>query len=462
MKPIIDSGYKLLHDGSIALSQIETNGIRIDTDYLGEAIISTDNRIKNLTLKMRNDKIFKLWRKTFGQRTNMGSREQLGSILFGVMKILCSSFTETGKPKTDISVLEGINLKFVRRFTRLAKLKDVKVKYLQSILQLSVDGYLHPVFNLHLVRTFRSQSNDPNFHNIPVRDPMLAELVRRAFIARRNHQIAETDYRGVEIASTTCYHKDPRMISYIKDDTKDLHRDEAALIYKLRKNQVTKDTRYCGKNMFVFPEFYGDWYLKCAKNLWEAINKMKLKTVKGTPLRKHLRKKGIIKLGACDPKKKPKEGTFEKHIQEIEDDFWDELFPVYREWKEDWYDDYLEKGYFDTLTGFRIEGIMSRNEVINYPAQGTAFHFLLWSLIRIQKLLKKYRMRSLLVGQIHDSIVGDVFRKELRNYLEICQQVMTLDIRKYWKWINIPLKIEAEVAPVGGNWYEKEKVIIRR
>ena len=69
-------------------------------------------------------------------------------------------------------------------------------------------------------------------------------------------------------------------------------------------------------------------------------------------------------------------------------------------------------------------------------------------------------MKSLIVGQIHDSIVGDVHRKERRNYLEICKQVMTIDVRKHWPWIIVPLSIEAEVAPVGGSWYEKKEVKI--
>ena len=119
-----------------------------------------------------------------------------------------------------------------------------------------------------------------------------------------------------------------------------------------------------------------------------------------------------------------------------------------------------EVSYFDTLTGFRIEGLYKRNEVINYPVQGSAFHWLLWSLIRIQKLLKKYKMKSLLVGQIHDSIVGDVHKKELRDYLDIVKQVMTIDVRKHWEWIIVPLRIEAEVAPVGGSWFDKKEVKI--
>ena len=53
---------------------------------------------------------------------------------------------------------------------------------------------------------------------------------------------------------------------------------------------------------------------------------------------------------------------------------------------------------------------------------------------------------------------GKGYRYKLK--MEICQQVMTVDIRKHWKWINVPLSIEAEVAPLGGTWFDKKEVKI--
>ncbi len=460
MKPITNKGYKLLHDGCIALSQVEANGIKIDTKYVNKAIANTDRKIKRLTARMKEDKIFKLWRKQFGRKTNMGSGEQLGKILFSVLGFPCPARTKTKKPKVDVTTLSGIDLDFVRDFTQLGKLKKARTTYLQGILRETVDGFIHPFFNLNLVQTFRGSSDHPNFHNQPIKDPQIKKLVRRAFIARPNHRIVETDYSGAEICCATCYHKDPRMIAYIKDETKDLHRDMAMKCYMIPKEQVSWDARDTGKNMFVFPQFYGDYYIHCARSMWEALIHRHIKTTDGLSIIKHLKRMGIKSLGECDPDSDPLPGTFEKHVRGVEDKFWGEWFKVYGRWKEDWYYAYLKKGYFDTLTGFRIEGLYRRNEVINYPVQGSAFHWLLWSLIRIQKLLKKYKMRSLLVGQIHDSIVADVHKKEVRDYLSIVNQVMTIDVRKHWKWIIVPLSIEAEAAPVGGSWYEKEEVKI--
>ncbi len=460
MKPITNSAYQLLHEGCIALAQVEYNGIKIDVEYLNKSIKRTSYQINKLSDNLKRDKIYKTWRKEKGSKTNLQSRAQLSDILFRVMKLKCLSHTPAGRPQANEESLKATGLSFVKDYLQIEKLKNARSTYLYGISREVVDGFLHPSFPLNFVRSYRGSSRNPNFTNIPVRDPEFAELIRTAFIARKNHRIIEIDFKGIEICSAACYHEDPRMISYIKNPKLDLHRDMAAQIYMLKKNQVTKDTRYCGKNKFVFPQFFGDWYLSCAQHLWEAISAMKLKTVDGLSLRKHLKREGIKRLGRCDPEQIPRKGTFEYHLKEIEDDFWNNRFKIYNQWKKDWYKRYLSKGYFDYLTGFRVEAFLNRKQVINYPVQGTAFHWLLWCLIQIQKQMNKYKMKSKIVGQIHDSIVGDIYKRERKDYLEIVKQVIYEDIRKHWPWIIVPLLVEVEMCPVNGNWYQKREIQI--
>ena len=81
----------------------------------------------------------------------------------------------------------------------------------------------------------------------------------------------------------------------------------------------------------------------------------------------------------------------------------------------------------------------------------------LWSLIQLNRWLRKNKMRSKIVGQIHDSIVADVHEDELEDYLAQAKQIMTQDLLKKWKWIIVPLDVEAEVTPVDGTWYEKKE-----
>jgi DNA polymerase I-like protein with 3'-5' exonuclease and polymerase domains len=153
-------------------------------------------------------------------------------------------------------------------------------------------------------------------------------------------------------------------------------------------------------------------------------------------------------------------GTFIAHIKKVEFDFWNRRFKVYKQWKDSWWEEYQRTGQAQTLTGFVFDGLYDRKKIINYPIQGTAFHCLLWSLIRLQKLLMKKRMKSLIVGQIHDSIVADVPAKEKDDYLELANRVMTVDIKKHWNWITTPIEVEAEVTPLNRSWFEKEEVKI--
>jgi len=318
------------------------------------------------------------------------------------------------------------------------------------------------MFSLHTARTYRSSSESPNFQNFPVRDKEMSEIVRSLFIGSKNHILVENDFKGAEVVVSACYHKDPIFIEYITTPGKDMHKDMAAQIYMLKPEQVDKDTRYGAKNRFVFPQFYGDFYVACARNLWEWIQKGKLKSPKGDSLYDHLKRKGITELGDCNPEEEPRDGTFEKHLKEVENDFWNRRFMAYGKWRKKWYRDYLDKGYFDMLTGFRVHGSFNRNSAVNYPVQGSAFHCLLWALIRVNRMLIKRKMKSMVVGQIHDSLIGDVAIDELKDYLEIVEEVVTVQLPKAYKWLTVPLEVEYEIAPEKGNWFQKKPTVFRK
>lgn len=457
MRVNLADGYRLLHEGTLALSRVERNGIRVDTAYLDAKYEETTASIKEKERRLKKHETYKIWKKAYGDKMNLGSRPQLGHVLFKIRKF---PYPHGGKPeryKVDESTLSYIKDEFVQDYLGIEKLKKAKSTYIQGIRREVVDGLLHPMFGLNMAVTYRSNCEVPNFQNIPIRNKEVSKLVRSAFIPRKGHILLELDYSGIEVRVAACLNKDPVLIEYILDKTKDMHRDMAMECYMLTKEQVDKDSRYNAKNKFVFPQFYGDWYKSCAAQLWEAIEKMHLKTAdKGVPLSKHLRRKGIDRLGECDPKKDPVPGTFEYHIKEVEDHFWNERFQAYTEWKNDWYRRYRKRGYFEIPTGFRCSGLFSRKETINYPIQGAAFHCLLWSLIRLNKWLLKHKMRSMIVGQIHDSIILDVHKKEYRVVLQKAREIMTQELLKYWDWIIVPLEIEAEASDV--NWFLKEKV----
>jgi len=137
------------------------------------------------------------------------------------------------------------------------------------------------------------------------------------------------------------------------------------------------------------------------------------------------------------------------------------MFPEYGKWRERWIDQYNKKGYFDMITGFRVEGVISKYQLGNYPIQGPAFHCLLWSLIQVHKLWDSRRtdgFQSLIIGQIHDELTTDEAEDEFNRNQEEIPKIMSEEIRKAWPWIVVPLEVETDATPVGGNWYEKKGV----
>lgn len=436
------------------MAQIEANGIRIDTAYLDAALEKVAKRIKRLDGKLRDDPLWSKWRRRFGAKANLGNRRQLGEVLKAEGFRTDRVTAKTGAMAVDDEFLVKVDHPFAKMYLEAEKQRKVKATYLEGIKREVVDGRLHPFFNLNTVRSFRSSSSEPNFTNLPIRDPEQGKVIRQAFVPDDDCLLVENDFKTLEVNISCCYHHDQALIEYVSNPKKDLHKDLASQIYLLPKEEVSKDCRYCGKNGFVFPSFYGSYWAQIAPRMWEMIADKKLTNGDGASLFDHLKGKGIRKLGSCDPEQRD-EGTFAAHVRQVESHFWTKRFPTYNQWKKDTWEAYQKAGGFEYLTGFYVRGIYAKNDVLNYAIQGSAFHCLLWVLIRLQRWLNKHRMRSKIVGEIHDSIIASVHKDELQDYLSKVRELVSVDLPKAWPWICVPMTIEAEVALE--NWHQKRE-----
>ena len=457
MVPRTSEAYDLLHQGAIVLAEVESNGMCIDVEYIERTIKRTTRRVNRMVETLQTSEVGKLWKETFGSQMNFGSNEQLGTILFGKMGFTCPKKTKGGKFSTDEESISTVDHPFVSEYLEVKKVKKAVNENLRGILREVVEEKIHCFFNLHTVQTYRSSSEAFNFQNIPIRDPYISQLIRQAFIARPGRQLIEIDFSGAEVRVGACYHKDPVMIEYILDPAKDMHRDMAMECFQLPQSEITKPIRHCGKNQFVFPEFYGDWYKDCAKIMWKSVDKIPLVTTSGKSVREHLNSLGMGQLGDLESKEGPAPGTFADRIRQVEAKFWGERFRVYDQWKKNWFEEYRHKGWFETLTGFVCQGYMERNQVVNYPVQGSAFHCLLWSLIRIQNEIHRRGMKTMICGQIHDSMVCDVVPEERDEFIEMCHQTIRTRLPRRWEWLIVPMEAEVEASPVGGTWADKKK-----
>jgi len=452
--------YRLLHEGVLAFSRAERQGLRIDLEYCRKTQKKLTQQIKNLEKELFQTKFYKDWKKSLGgKRPNINSNSQLGDYLYKTKGIEPPKTTPTGQGSTDKESLTQLDIPEIKDLLRMRKLKKLRDTYLKGFMKEQVDGFIHPHFNLHRARTFRSSSSAPNFQNIPKRDSEAQEICRRALYPRKGFQLLEVDYSGIEVCISACYHKDPTMIKYIKDPESDMHGDMAKQIFGVENFDRTRKghdmLRSAAKNGFVFPQFYGDYYGNNAYDLaikwgelpedrrWRKSDGVEIED--GYTLGEHLIKRNLQGLD-----------SFTEHIKQIEDDFWGRRFRVYNEWKKSWYKQYKKDLYIEMLTGFRCHGPMSENDATNYPIQGTAFHCLLWSFIKMDKVLRAKKMKSRVIGQIHDSIVLDVHPKELDRVLSLLRTVMIDKLKQHWPWIIIPLDIDADLSPVDESWQEME------
>jgi len=446
--------YLLLHKGLLALARAERQGMRIDVEYCQRKMIHLARKIKHLQSQFMESKLHAIWQRIYEKNVNLQSDPQLTKILYTIMKIKPTKLTDNGQGATDEEALKQLGIPELEKLIEIRKLLKVRNTYLSAFEREQVNGILHPFFNLHTVITYRSSSQSPNFQNIPKKDAYSMKLCRQAIYARPGHYIFSIDYAGIEVRMACIYTEDEKLIY----DTLhgDMHKDMAIELYMLngldKSHRGEKNLRQGGKNGFVFPEFYGDYYGNCAIGLlkWAEISELK----DGTPALAHLANKGLITLN--------KEGVvknsdkFIEHVKNVEDMFWNERYRTYNKWKNTWWNTYQKKGYFDMYTGFRCSGVMNKKDACNYPFQGSAFHCLLWSFIRADEVAYAEGWGSKLFGQIHDEMLLDTHPDELKMVSGRIQQIMCKELPEAWDWITVPLEVEADVCEVDRPWSEKK------
>lgn len=461
----LKEAYKFFHEGELTLDEMSMNGIHVDVPYLRKQYDTLlPQRIAYYEDRLKEYPEVAKWMKRAGKDWSPDSDPQLQKVLYDQM----GYDPPDGKRKVDRDTILELGVPFADELINWKKFSQCRNTFVNGLLQEQVDGVIHTDIGLIIPKTYRSSCSMPNLQNQPKRDEFISRIVRKSFIPRPGFQFTDYDFKGMEVCVSCCYHCDENMIRDVSDPNRDMHWDSIVdcFILEWEYSEIDKDTakalRYCGKNKFTFPQFYGRWWKDCADALWTEIDNYELPN--GLTVRRHLARKGITRLGRVFETKRgeqyPEPGTFYEHIKKVEDRFWDERYPTYRDWKKRWYRQYKNTGQFQMLTGFIERSMLSKNDVTNHPIQGTGFHVLLKSAILGQKELAHDRDDIFLVLQVHDSEMYDhtpEASKELdAKMLETVQE----QIPSEWDWVNAPLVIEAERSEVDGSWYAVEDVAL--
>ncbi|GIV26806.1 MAG: DNA polymerase I [Bacteroidia bacterium] len=392
------------------LVEMERNGVKLDTAFLKQLSEKIDYKIKETEKKIYD---------YAGTYFNIASPKQVGEILFEHLKIdEAPKKTKTGQYATSEDILLKLQHKHkiveeILNYRELTKLKTTYVDALPKLINPKTKR-LHTTFNQTIAATGRLSSDNPNLQNIPIRSE-LGQLVRKAFITSdEQHVLLSADYSQIELRIVAALSKDESMIDAFKHQ-KDIHTSTAAKIYNIPESEVTKDMRRKAKSV-NFGIIYGQGAFGLAENL------------------------GISRTEA----KKLIENYFEK-------------YPKIKQLMDNLIQTAKEKGYTQTLSGRKrwLPDIHSKNAnvranaeriAINTPIQGTAADMIKIAMINIFHKIKKEKLKSKLLLQIHDELLFEVPHNEVVTLKEIVTQEMKN---------ALPLEVPIEVnIGIGNNWLD--------
>lgn len=443
-----DKAYGLFHDGMLAFADIEQNGIMVDMERVLQYDLDIEQKL--ISIKQEIDTCEEVQKWDGENPFNFASPKDMKHLLYGILGYSPVKMTKKGVEtygndsdvkfgfeSTDIESLGYINSPLTNKILEYKKLYKIRNTYIAGIKREAVNGIVHPSFNLNTVSSFRSSSSSPNFQNFSKHDPIANHYVKGLFRPRKGNQLIEFDYGQLEVRGAASVSHDDSLIKYTSDPTTDMHRDAAVILFMKDPDTIDKNTeRFHVKNKWVFAQFYGDYYKPCAEKLWAVMD---VKT------KRWLRRFNIhVK------------ADFVEHCKDVEKRFWGEMFPGYDAWRNTNWQSYVDTGLLYWPTGFVSNNIFRRNQVNNLPVQGGSFHLTLGSVILVNKALKEHKLKSLCIGQIHDSIVFDAVPEEVESLTLIVGQIMKHEVLKANPWIIVPLVVEADIYPIDGDWSEVE------
>ena len=391
------------------LVNLETNGVRIDT----EALRQTSQQFTARLQEIEQD-VYRL----AGEPFNIASPRQVGEVLFDRLKIAAKpKKTKTGQYVTSEEVLESLRSKheIVGKILEHRGLKKLLGTYVDALPQLinPRTGRIHTSFNQAVTATGRLSSSNPNLQNIPVRDDDGKEI-RKAFIPDDGCAFFSADYSQIELRIMAHLSQDPNMIEAFAEGH-DIHAATAARIYHVPLADVTPDMRRKAKTA-NFGIIYGISVFGLAERM----------------------------------------GVSRQEAKELIDGYF-ATYPGVKDYMDHSIDVARRQGYVETLfhrkrylpdinsRNATVRGYAERN-AINAPIQGSAADIIKVAMARIYRRFQDEGLRAKMILQVHDelnfSVPQDERERVQRIVIEEMEQACPL---------RVPLKAD---CGWGANWLE--------
>ena len=392
---------------AFVLSGMETEGFKIDKIVLDRLAVKFKEEIK-----VTQKEIFELADEEF----NISSPKQLGKILFEKLDLPAVKKTKTGF-STNAEVLEKLEDKHpiiskVIYYRQITKLNSTYVEGLNNVID--KDGCIHSSFNQLVTTTGRLSSTEPNLQNIPIKYEMGREI-RKVFIPKEEGDILlSCDYSQIELRILAHMAGDENMI-YAFNHHSDIHKKTASEVFNVELDEVTQTMRSRAKAV-NFGIIYGISDFSLAKDL--KITK--------------------------------------KEASEYMQIYFDR-YPKIKTYLEGVKNEAKEKGYVLTILNRRrfIPEIKASNKMVqamgerlamNAPIQGSAADIIKIAMVNVYKKLRKEKLESSILLQVHDELILNVKPKEKEKVVLLVREEM-----ENAKKLLVPMDVDINE---GSTWYD--------
>ncbi len=386
-----------------------------DMQYTGMYVNKEELKAYGEELQEKLEEMTKKIYELAGTEFNINSPKQLGEVLFEKLKLPVYKKTKSGY-STDVEVLEKLKpehpvIEYLLEYRAVTKIKSTYVDGL--IPYIDKKGRIHSYFHQTVTATGRISSTEPNMQNIPTRTEMGKNL-RKAFQAQDNNILVDADYSQIELRVLAHISNDKIMIEAFNHD-EDIHTQVASKVFDVPMEEVTKDLRSKAKAV-NFGIVYGISDFGLGEQL--SVPKKVAKQYIEQYLEKY---KGIKHFMDSIIETAKKQGYVET------------LFKRKREIPEMKSSNYMVRQF-----GSRV--------AMNTPIQGTAADIMKLAMIRVYELLKKEKMKSKMILQVHDELLVETVPEEKDRVYQILKDCMENVIN-----LRVPLKVEISE---GKNWCE--------
>ncbi|MBF0225666.1 MAG: DNA polymerase I [Desulfobacterales bacterium] len=353
-----------------------------------------------------------------GQRFNIQSPQQLGTILFEKLNLLSKKKTPKKTAySTDVDVLTNLAEthelpRLILRHRTLSKLKSTYTDALLTIVNPNT-GRIHTSFNQTVTATGRLSSSDPNLQNIPIRD-VEGKEIRKAFIPYKECFLLSADYSQIELRILAHCSNDAILVdSFINNE--DIHTRTASEVFQAIPALITPDLRRQAKEI-NFGIIYGMGAFKLSKQL--GISQKMAKTYIENYFARYRGVKEFIEKTIDEAKNTGKSSTILGRIRYLPD---------------------------IKSSNANIRQLAERMAV-NTTIQGSAADLIKLAMIKIDNSLADKSLKSKMLLSVHDEILVEVPFNELDVVKSLVQEIM----EGVWQ-LRVPLKVN---IAWGKNWAE--------